>query len=204
MDSSYTTFCQNIRNAEDMLALYKSMNECTGGALELDDLLRSCIVFSVSALDWYIHEVVKVGLIQIIKRERAITPSSKSFSISFDCLIDIMNNEDSIPYIQNQIIQNNGWKSFQRATKVSDALRLIFDKNIWEEVAVLVNMDNGDIKIKLDLIVERRDKIVHECDLNPTYPNLKWDINEEMVKESVDFIKLIVKKIHLILNDSER
>jgi len=57
-----------------------------------------------------------------------------------------------------------------------------------------------DIKQELSIIVDRRNKIAHEADINPAY-NLgdRWEINEEDVNDAVDFIEQVVESIHSIL-----
>lgn len=58
-----------------------------------------------------------------------------------------------------------------------------------------------DIKGQLSLIVERRNKIAHEADIDPTYEiGRRWEINEELVLEAVDFLQKIVETIHGVLN----
>jgi RiboL-PSP-HEPN len=57
-----------------------------------------------------------------------------------------------------------------------------------------------DIKQQLDSIVDRRNKIAHEADINPTF-NIgnRWDIDEVLVSEAVDFIEKLIESIHLML-----
>ncbi|MDJ0619190.1 MAG: HEPN domain-containing protein [Calothrix sp. MO_192.B10] len=57
-----------------------------------------------------------------------------------------------------------------------------------------------DIKQQLNLIVDRRNKIAHEADIDPTL-NLgeHWNIDESMVNDAVDFIEQVVENIHQIL-----
>jgi RiboL-PSP-HEPN len=57
-----------------------------------------------------------------------------------------------------------------------------------------------DIKQQLDSIVDRRNKIAHEADINPTF-NIgnRWDIDEVLVSEAVDFIEKLIENIHLML-----
>jgi hypothetical protein len=57
-----------------------------------------------------------------------------------------------------------------------------------------------DIKQQLSLIVDRRNKIAHEADIDPTL-NLgdRWYIDEAMVNDAVNFIEQVVESIHQIL-----
>lgn len=46
-----------------------------------------------------------------------------------------------------------------------------------------------DIKDRLDLIVDRRNKIAHEADIDPSYPDTRWPIDEQLVSDTVGFIE---------------
>jgi len=57
-----------------------------------------------------------------------------------------------------------------------------------------------DIKQELSIIVDRRNKIAHEADIDPTLGlGNRWGINEGLVNDAVDFIEQIVESIHLVL-----
>lgn len=56
-----------------------------------------------------------------------------------------------------------------------------------------------DIKQELSIIVDRRNKIAHEVDIDPTLGlGNRWGINEDLVNDAVDFIEQIVESIHLV------
>jgi hypothetical protein len=57
-----------------------------------------------------------------------------------------------------------------------------------------------DIKQQLNSIVDRRNKIAHEADIDPTF-NIgnRWNIDEVLVGNAVDFIEQLVENIHQIL-----
>ena len=57
-----------------------------------------------------------------------------------------------------------------------------------------------DIKQQLSLIVDRRNKIAHEADIDPTLSlGNRWPIDELLVNEAVDFLEQVVESIHKIL-----
>jgi hypothetical protein len=57
-----------------------------------------------------------------------------------------------------------------------------------------------DIKQQLSLIVDRRNKIAHEADIDPSYlGGDRWPIDELLVNEAVDFLEQVVESIHKIL-----
>lgn len=55
-----------------------------------------------------------------------------------------------------------------------------------------------DVKARLKLIVDRRNKIAHEADLDPTSPGFRWRIDGPMVKDAVDFIEHLGDAIYQV------
>lgn len=62
----------------------------------------------------------------------------------------------------------HGWDMsfFQDPAKVADAIRLVSRKKLWEEVGTLLGKNDADVKSRLKLIVDRRNKIAHEADMD--------------------------------------
>ncbi|MFO5528092.1 MAG: HEPN domain-containing protein [Cuspidothrix sp.] len=58
----------------------------------------------------------------------------------------------------------------------------------------------NQIKQQLILIVDRRNKIAHQADIDPTLGlGNRWNIDELMVSDAVNFIEQVVENIHQIL-----
>ena len=86
--------------------------------------------------------------------------------------MDSINNvptEDSEQWLENEIREKHSYKTFQKPDKIAEAIRLISDKQLWIEVGAKINKPAKDIKQELSLIVERRNKIAHEADIDPTF-----------------------------------
>jgi cellulose biosynthesis protein BcsQ len=62
-------------------------------------------------------------------------------------------------------------------------------------IGLSVNADL--VKQRLSLIVDRRNKIAHEADLDPTYPKARWPISRIDVDNVVEFLVQIVEAIYL-------
>jgi hypothetical protein len=43
--------------------------------------------------------------------------------------------------------------------------------------------------------LDRRNKIAHEADMDPTNPGYRWPINEALIRDAIDFIERIVQAI---------
>lgn len=112
----------------------------------------------------------------------------------------ILNRLNNTSWLEDEIRKGLSYKSFQQPDKIAEVIRQISDKKLWDEVAIKMSKPPEDIKQQLTLIVDRRNKIAHEADIDPTL-NIgnRWYIDESMVGDTVDFIEQVVESIHQIL-----
>jgi RiboL-PSP-HEPN len=249
MQSAIDQFRISISRVRDSIALHNSIKTQATGVLDISDLLRSSLVMTVSALDYYIHEVVTLGMLEIHRGQRSeptISPNTTQSAFSrfqvslggarqdrlmaidlaswleaelqqiygFDFLeqsytvsdlipaisISILNRLNNTSWLENEIRERLGYQSFQQADKIAEAIRYISDRKLWDEVAIKMSRTAKDIKQQLNSIVDRRNKIAHEADIDPTF-NIgdRWYIDEILVSDAVDFIEQLVESIHQVL-----
>jgi hypothetical protein len=194
MQSAFDQFRISISRVRDLIAVHNSVKAISTPALDLSDILRAALVLSVSALDYYVHEVVRLGMLEVYNGSRPEPPAFSRFQVYLGSTRSLDN------LLEDEIRQRHSYKSFQQPDNIAEAIRLISDKKLWEEVGNVMDRSAKDIKQELSIIVDRRNKIAHEADINPAY-NLgdRWEINEEDVNDAVDFIEQVVESIHSIL-----
>ena len=79
--------------------------------------------------------------------------------------------------------------SFQNFQKIADGLSFIWDEGQkWQKLATKLSSSDEEIKKRLNLIVSRRNDIVHEADLDPVSLE-KQDIRDEDIIENIDFLE---------------
>lgn len=249
MQSALDQFRISISRVRDLIDLHNSVKAQATGALDVSDMLRAALVLAVSALDYYVHEVVTLGMLEIHRGQRSEpTPSANTTKSAFSrfkvslggarqerlAAIDIaswleteieqthgyaflqqsytvaalipaisssvVNRLNNASGLEDEIRERLGYESFQQPDKIADAIRYISDKNLWDEVANKISRRPEDIKQQLNSIVDRRNKIAHEADIDPTF-NIgnRWNIDEVLVGDAVDFIEQIVESIHQVL-----
>lgn len=201
MQSAIDQFNISIRRVRDLIAIHNSIKAQATNALDLSDMLRAALVLSVSALDYYIHEIVRIGMLEIYQNQRPEPSAFSKFQISLGSArqqINFAANDNS--WLESEIRQRHSYKSFQQPDNIADAIRLISDKKLWEEVSRQMNRPAREIKRQLKLIVDRRNKIAHEADIDPTLSlGNRWPIDEILTAEAVDFIETVAQSIHKIL-----
>jgi hypothetical protein len=52
-----------------------------------------------------------------------------------------------------------------------------------------------EIKTSLLLIVDRRNKIAHEADIDPSFPGQRWPIDSVLVEDTLDKLDAIARAI---------
>jgi len=199
MNNSINQFRNNIQYVKNLDGLYQVLKNSTTSALDISDILRSELVLAVSSLDHFVHNTVEEGILEIFQGTRTSTNSFHDFHVSMSNVQYALKNPANNVWLKDQIHKNIGYQSFQKSDKISTILKLITVKKIWDEVAIIMNIDKNHIKLQLDLIINRRNKISHEADLDPTYPNKRWSIDEIMVNTSIQHIENVCESIFQVV-----
>lgn len=195
MDEIIENFRLNLTRVRALGVLYKALVTLTTKVIDTSDILRAQIVLVVSSLDYYIHQVVLLGMSDAFDDKRPKTQSFLNFRVSMDSVIKGSDTVDSI-WFQEEVRDNHSFLSFQKPDRIADAIRFFSDIKLWQEVSKILSMPEKDIKDNLTLIVDRRNKIAHEADMDPSYPGLRWPITENDVEQTIDFIEKLCDAIH--------
>lgn len=186
MHPTHNRFAANIGRARDLRALFVNLKASTAVALDITDILRASIVSAVSALDTFIHEITMIGMVEIYQKARPRTDAFGRFPISMQNVLLAIETPGDTQWLEDEIRRQHSWLSFQQPEKVADAIRLFCGKELWKEVGIRIAIDPKSAKNRLALIVDRRNKIAHEADMDPTSPGSRWPIDELLVQDVID------------------
>lgn len=180
------------------------------GAIKPDEILRAEWVARVSALDLYVHELVTVKMLDIFLGTRPTTNAFSKFKLTSETMQRIKrakSESEQTSAFELEVRQQFSILTFQDPEKIADAIRLISDVELWNEIAIKLgatSANRSDVakqhKKTLSLIVNRRNKIAHEGDLQPLVPRVVWPIDKKDVKDTSDFIWGVVHAIDAIIN----
>ncbi|MEO6807550.1 MAG: HEPN domain-containing protein [Isosphaeraceae bacterium] len=199
MQTVLDQFRASIQRVRDFHALYVYFGDATAPILDLSDLLRAQIVLCVSALDYYVHELTRLGMVEIIEGGRPTTPAFLSFRVTIESVMSGMQPDGTSSWLDAEVRARHGVLSFQQADKIADAIRLISTVKLWDEVGDRFNRPSKDVKNHLQLIVQRRNKIAHEADIKPGFPGERWPITPADVLDATDFVESLCETIHMIV-----
>jgi hypothetical protein len=182
-------------------ALHAYIVKNAASVLDPAELLRAEWAMRVSALDLYVHELVSQRLLEIFQGARPICPGYLKIQISNDTLMRIHANgrsNVSDAAFDLEMRTRLSRVTFQAPDEIADGIRMISAVEIWTEIAkhhgaagIQIKAYAGALKADLSQIVNRRHKIVHEGDLQPTVPRAPWPIT----RPDVDHVKAVILRI---------
>ena len=182
-------FRENIGRVRNLVSIFKALRPQVTPAIDLSDVLRAALVLGVSAFDRYIHEVVRIGMLEAFAGKRPNTTAFLSFQVSTSSVKQALSSPLDTDWLDIEIRRQHGYRSFQRSTHVANAIGLISSVALWEEVARQLGASAAATKDQLNLIVDRRNKIAHEADMDPGSPGARWPIDELLVEQATKFLE---------------
>jgi len=188
--SLITRYESTITQVEELVAIHNFLQSVPTTQVT-DNILRAALTMLVSAIDTSIHELVINAVLFELKEERSIFNLDK-------ILIEISVSRESdfdqrLRLIEACLRQNYSKESFQSSRKIEITLAKIGITKIWSRLASSLGMSPEDIKIKLDLLVRRRNQIVHEGDLD--HLHCLREISREDLLQSLEFTKALISEI---------
>jgi hypothetical protein len=174
-------------------------------AMSADELLRAEWVARVSALDLYVHELVAQNMVSIFEGTRNSCPGFSKFHCSSDAVLRIKNAPtpaDASAAFDLEVRSKLSRVTYQFPEDIADGIRLVSACELWNDIALSEGATAAtksahakNLKKDLSLIVERRNKIAHEGDLQPSIPRTPWPISRADVSYAARFIEGLAHSI---------
>ena len=200
MDTAIQQFERNLESVRHLGIIYEAFVNRVTPAISLDELLRAELVLAVGVLDCYVHDLVRIGMSKAFEVGGGESNSFLNFGISLQAvktLLSTASAEDRRYLFEEEIRRLHGYRTFQTAENISQALTLIGIKSIWEKVSTRLGIPPADVRDHINIIVDRRNRISHESDIDPSLGvGVKYPIDLAMVNKAVAFIESVVQAIH--------
>lgn len=198
MQMAIDQFRTNINRVRNLGSIFEALDSQTTSVLDLSDILRAELVLAVSALDHFIHELVRLGMLEAYRGNRPRTGRFLRFEVSLENALNGITDNAGEQWIDSEIRTRNGYRSFQDPGRISEAIRLVSDISLWVEVSQRMGCAPEEVKEDLRVIVNRRNQIVHEADMIPSpFPfEERWPIDGIMVSDAVDMVEKIAEAIY--------
>lgn len=196
MKTSNSRFLNNLDRADNLVGIHGSLSDTVTEALDVSDILRGSLVMAVSALDLFVHGLVRIGILDACRGRIHQTKSFRKFAVPLGTLLGTRDPLLELAWLEGEIRLQHGWRSFEHPQKIAEALRLVSDDNQWAECGRRMKISASEVQTGLASIIDRRNKIVHEFDVNPIDPIELYSINPQMVRESIGFIRNVGNGIY--------
>jgi hypothetical protein len=182
------------RRADVLVAIQRYTVSTSPAALNCDDMLRSAVVLAVSSFDLYVHDVFRSEVVyrlqNLVRVER--------LKIPFESVIS--NQEKQVMVIDDYIRKENSYKSFVAPDKLAECLRS-FVSTPWSLIAEQMGLSDEECKGKLRRIIDLRNRIAHEADINPNYGGAElWPIYVSDVENSIMYVRNISRAIATVVD----
>lgn len=161
--SLISRFEASISQVDELLAIHSYLQSAPVTEVT-DNILRASLTMMVSAIDTSIHELLISAIMFEIREDKSIFKLDK---VKIGALASKESDRDTrIRMIEADLRRQFSKESFQSSKQIENSLSQIGITKIWTKLAPLLSLTPEDIKIKLDLLVHRRNQIVHEGDLD--------------------------------------
>ncbi|MFN0048025.1 MAG: HEPN domain-containing protein [Cytophagales bacterium] len=191
-------FRLNINSVRQLDALYLQFSTILP-ALDLSEILRAEIVLSVSALDCFIHDLIRLATIEIYSGLRDYGANSIKPDQNPERLNRLLrlSKAEQLSEIDFEVRKLHKTKSFQKPEIIRDNILKIGVENIWLRISNDLNIPQVELENTLQLIIERRDAIVHEADIDVS-TGFKRSIEQLDTSNNVKLIELICESMYRI------
>lgn len=167
---SYDVFSYNIERAHALLELTRDLHDKRGQPrVEVVDVMRSAIVFAVSAFDAYLHAVVVDNI-----AKAALDPNSallewvKSWKLGAAEYLAAIVANDSVKALVEAAGDQLASRTLQDPSKVQLALEYIGLPTCWKLMSNYLDTPEHKLRSEFNEVIQRRHKIAHEADLDPS------------------------------------
>ena len=155
------------------------------------------------------HELVTKNLVEIFAGARPVCPGFARFQVSCEALMRIQaaaTSADRSAAFELEVRTRLSRVTYQHPDDIADGIRMVSPCALWNEIALklgattaTVTAVSADLRKRLAIIVDRRNKIVHEGDLQPMVPRTPWLIDRGNVSQVTTFINDVVGAIDSIV-----
>lgn len=186
-------FKDDITRAKDMVGLGQAIGTMTNGLVNSQDLYRAALVQGIAAWDRYVHGVVLDRAVEImLGRIQAGKSSKVGLPLSaVAVLMNVTGQADRELAARSFFAERLSKETYQRPDDVATALAMVGVNAIWSTAFP----DAGQAKVRLGVVVDRRNRVVHHCDCDPVVPGAVVPLTAEDALDALQVVSATVVTI---------
>ena len=185
-------FREDLARAREIVGLGQALWGSANGRVDVSDMYRAALVQGVAAWDRYLHGVILDRAVKIVlgllNHDR---PGKIGLPLPHVArILAIQDQTQRELETRGILVARFARETFQKPNDVADGLAMVGIPRIWSAAFP----EPESVIHTLSLIVDRRNKIVHECDRDPVVPNPIHPIVPEDVSDSLSAISDIAER----------
>ncbi len=205
----FQAFTTNLDYARKMITAGKNLAAFESPLLDIGDFYRAAWVQAVSAIDHWFHEELYRRVAVLAGQDSDDMPYQLTrFELPLAMVEEIRRGDTTLADAVSEHVKAK-WSnaSLQNPRKISEALKLVTEEDIWAKAAVQMNEWNHGrtsltaqtLKKRYVEIMERRNKIAHDADLVEGHLKQRRPITEGDVTDAVDWLERTALAIAKVL-----
>lgn len=158
------------------------------------EIRQSQIILLMSALDLYIHDIVKYCIIQKFNGNQTKTKQYKELLIPMQSVELAIQNPESSDWLDEVITSINQYKSFTSYGKIKNQLEAVGLKSKKFNELVLKTESDFGVSDLIEKLRSLRNRLAHQDQESINY--LESELTEEKINQYIGFIYQLVQDIH--------
>lgn len=205
----FQAFKTNIEYARKMVVAGQSLAAFQSPVFDIGDFYRAAWVQAVSAIDHWFHEELYRRVADLAGQDSPGMPYQlTNFELPLKKIEEVRRGTITLSDAVSDHVRAK-WSNaaLQNPRKISEALKLVTEQNIWIKAATVINewhhgrtaLNEQSLKKRYMAITDRRNKIAHDADLLEGSLSQRRSITDAEVNDAIDWIERIALAIAKVL-----
>jgi hypothetical protein len=205
----FRAFLNNIEYARKMILAGRSLAAFQSPVIDIGDFYRAAWVQAVSAIDHWFHEELYRRVAELTAEDSPTMPYQLTkFELPLVKVEEVRRGNTTLAEAVSEHVRAK-WSNaaLQNPRKISEALKLVSEEDIWAKAAAKLNewnhgrtsMSAQTLKQQYNTITERRNKIAHDADLLDGDLKRRRPISDAEATDAIDWIERIALAIAHVL-----
>lgn len=188
-------FQANAARARDLVGLGQSIGGLTHGRVDSTDLFRAALAQGVAAIDAYVHGVVLDRGVDMLMGRLQTSGATTKIGLDFNAVQALLTATGPAQVeltARMHIAQRLALETFQRPDDIAKGLAMVGVGKVW---STAFPADPGGAKTALGVVVARRNRIVHSCDVDPLNPGAGTPLSDADALQAISTVENVVTQI---------
>ncbi len=210
-NAAYATFAANMGGARNVVAAGRNLEGLGVTKVDIGDLYRGAWLQAVSALDTFMHAEILRRVESIAQAVSGARPQELDrLKVTVKAAEGIrLGTLSAAEVVVGAVAAEIDRATIQRPAAISKYLRYVTDDEVWGPLAASVGASDpalraispGELRSRLDEVVERRNQIAHGADLLTDGSGAKRPIDAASIDAAITLIERIAVALDDVLGE---